>query len=132
MVQKGILINQRAIFKQLLNPLLLIILNMNQLKDFLDDEMDDERLEKFTEDIIFQKFDAENRQIYSKILTEKYAVVREKKTHRFVGYFTWQRLSIAAAVIGLVFTLILTNRSQVVDNPPVRGRVHQTFGERRS
>ncbi len=89
---------------------------MNQLKDFLDDEMDDEILEKFTEDIIYQKFDAENRQIYSKILVEKFDVVQEKKKHHFIDYFTWRRLSIAAVIIGLVFTVFLVTQSPPPEN----------------
>lgn len=82
---------------------------MKNLNAFLNDEMDDDEMEQYTKDILYQKFDEENRAELSQILAREYGVERTQNTaKRFRLKPLYQVAAVAASLallIGLFFFL---------------------------
>jgi hypothetical protein len=75
---------------------------MNQFKNFLNDEMDDEAMEEFVENIIHQKFDHEKKQAWSQILKDKHGLERKKQPDQTARVFSIRRILSIAAAIALI------------------------------
>lgn len=75
---------------------------MNQLNKFLNDEMDDEAMEEFAENILYQKFDHDKKQVWSQILKDKHGLERHQKIEQTAKVFTLRRILSIAAGIALI------------------------------
>jgi hypothetical protein len=78
---------------------------MKNLHAFLNDEMEDEEMEQFAKEIIYQKFDEDNRAEISQILAKDYGVERNKNTNRRFRLTPLYRVIAIAASLALLIGL---------------------------
>lgn len=96
------------------------------LKDYLNDDMDDDKAEQFTTDIIFQKFDQDKRKEWAEWLKNQHNLEREIGTKPEAKLFNLRWVFAIAASITLLAAFFFLLKAPSV---PAHQQLAQTYIE---